>query len=111
MGSLLIDSDNEIEVLEICNEDSKTHSSIEYSDVSCNNDSKSQDHKTLSHSSLNMIHQSSVWCLQLYVICSVVDREQLLFGYKMSLHIFVIFFYCLQLHFSFSFKTRTCRQS
>jgi hypothetical protein len=27
MGSLLIDSDNEIEVLEICNEDSKTHSS------------------------------------------------------------------------------------
>jgi hypothetical protein len=27
MGSLLIDSDNETEVLEICNEDSKTHSS------------------------------------------------------------------------------------
>ncbi len=27
MGSLLIDSDNETEVLEICNEHSKTHSS------------------------------------------------------------------------------------
>ncbi len=27
IGSLLIDSDNETEVLEICNEDSKTHSS------------------------------------------------------------------------------------
>ncbi len=40
MGSLLIDSDNETEVLEICNEDSKTHSSsdivIWYDKYKCN---------------------------------------------------------------------------